>query len=74
MARLDGARLIPLGDLAQQAHEVPRDVDVVIYCHHGIRSAHAVSMLRMAGWTRVFNLSGGIDRWSADVDAAMPRY
>jgi adenylyltransferase/sulfurtransferase len=73
-AHLDGATLMPLGDLAQRAQDVPRDVDVVAYCHHGMRSARAVSMLRLAGWTNVFNLTGGIDRWSTEVDLTMPRY
>ncbi|MHB8837353.1 MAG: molybdopterin-synthase adenylyltransferase MoeB [Gemmatimonadaceae bacterium] len=73
-AQLAGATLIPLGDLAQRAQEVPRDADVVVYCHHGVRSAHAVSMLRLAGWPRVFNLHGGIDRWSVEADPSVPRY
>jgi adenylyltransferase/sulfurtransferase len=73
-AHLDGATLMPLGDLAQRAQDVPRDVDVVAYCHHGMRSARAVSILRLAGWTNVFNLTGGIDRWSTEVDLTMPRY
>jgi monothiol glutaredoxin len=46
----------------------------VVYCHHGIRSAHAAEQLRAAGFTRVFNLAGGIDRWSGEVDASVPRY
>ncbi|MBA4073052.1 MAG: molybdenum cofactor biosynthesis protein MoeB [Gemmatimonas sp.] len=73
-ARLSGATLIPLGDLAQRVAEVPRDADVVVYCHHGMRSAGAVSMLRHAGWGRVRNLTGGIDRWSIEVDQRVPRY
>jgi adenylyltransferase/sulfurtransferase len=73
-ARLTGATLIPLGDLAHHVAEVPRDADVVVYCHHGMRSARAVSMLRHAGWTRVRNLTGGIDRWSIEVDQRVPRY
>ena len=73
-ALINGATLIPLDELAQRAREVPRDVDVVVYCHHGVRSAYAVSMLRHAGWDRVFNLSGGIDRWSAETDPSVPRY
>jgi adenylyltransferase/sulfurtransferase len=72
--RLSGATLIPLGDLAQQVAEVPRDADVVVYCHHGMRSARAVSMLRHGGWNRVRNLTGGIDRWSIEVDQQVPRY
>lgn len=73
-AQLSGARLIPLGDLAQRVQEVPRDVDVVVYCHHGMRSARAVSMLRHAGWGGARNLTGGIDRWSIEVDPQVPRY
>lgn len=73
-ARLNGATLIPLGDLAQHVAEVPRDADVVVYCHHGMRSARAVSMLRHGGWSRVRNLIGGIDAWSIDVDQRVPRY
>lgn len=73
-ARLPDATLIPLGELAARADEVPRDVDVVVYCHHGMRSARAVFALRQAGWERVRNLSGGIDRWSIDVDSTTPRY
>jgi len=73
-AQLPGATLVPLGELAGRAAEVPRAADVVVYCHHGMRSARAVSMLRLAGWDRVRNLSGGIDRWSIDVDPLVPRY
>ncbi|MBM3906874.1 MAG: molybdopterin-synthase adenylyltransferase MoeB [Gemmatimonadetes bacterium] len=73
-AQLPGATLIPLGELAGRAAEVPRDRDVVVYCHHGMRSARAVSMLRLAGWDRVRNLSGGIDRWSIEIDPSVPRY
>lgn len=73
-SRLDGATLIPLGDLASRVDEVPRDANVVVYCHHGMRSARAVSMLRHGGWQRVRNLSGGIDRWSVEADRTTPRY
>jgi adenylyltransferase/sulfurtransferase len=73
-AQLKGATLIPLGELAHRAHEVPRDAEVLVYCHHGMRSARAVSMLRLAGWPRVSNLTGGIDRWSIEVDPTVPRY
>ncbi len=61
-------------DLASRADEVPRDADVVVYCHHGVRSARAVSMLRHGGWARVRNLSGGIERWSIEADPTTPRY
>ena len=73
-ARIDGATLIPLGELAHRASEVPRDTEIVVYCHHGMRSARACSMLRQVGWASVYNLSGGIDRWSVEADASVPRY
>jgi rhodanese-related sulfurtransferase len=73
-ARIDGATLIPLGELAHRVSEVPRGTEIVVYCHHGMRSARACSMLRQVGWTSVTNLSGGIDRWSVEVDASVPRY
>ena len=48
--------------------------EVVVYCHHGIRSAQAVDQLRAMGFADVNNLAGGIDRWTSDVDPKLPRY
>jgi adenylyltransferase/sulfurtransferase len=73
-ARIAGATLIPLGELASRVAEVPRDADVVVYCHHGMRSARGVAMLRHAGWERVRNLTGGIEQWSVEADPKTPRY
>jgi rhodanese-related sulfurtransferase len=72
-ARIAGSELIPLAALHRAVESLPRDRDVVVYCHHGIRSAHAVEMLRGAG-VRARNLSGGIDRWSTEVDPSVRRY
>lgn len=72
-SRIAGARLIPLATLARAISTMPRDGNVVVYCHHGIRSAHAVDMLRAAG-VPARNLSGGIDRWSTEVDPSVRRY
>ena len=72
-ASIEGSELIPLGALHRAIDRVPRDRDVVVYCHHGIRSAHAVQLLRGAG-VRARNLSGGIDRWSTEVDPSVRRY
>lgn len=73
-ARIGGARLIPLRELPSRAAELDRSTDLVVYCHHGVRSAHAVEFLRHGGFDRARNLAGGIDRWSTDVDPAIPRY
>ena len=65
---------IPMRELRARASEVPRDRLVVVYCHTGIRSELAAAYLGSLGFPRVFNLVGGIDRWSTDVDPRVHRY
>lgn len=74
IARLPDARLIPLNSLPQSAETLDRDVELVVYCHHGGRSAAAVEWLKDRGFTGARNLVGGIDRWSLEVDPAVRRY
>lgn len=74
IARLPGARLMPLGSLGDQVGELPRDRDLVLYCKSGRRSARAARELLAAGFERVVNLAGGITRWSDDVDPSVPKY
>jgi len=73
---LPGSTLIPLGQIPDRFREIEiwKDKDVVVYCHHGVRSLHAIGWLRQQGFTKLRNLSGGIDRWSCEVDPALPRY
>lgn len=73
---LSNSTLIPLGELPARVDEIGewKDDEVVVYCHHGIRSAQAVVLLRAAGFANVHNLSGGIERWAAEVDPSLPRY
>ena len=72
IARLRGAVLIPLGTLDAAAVDASRPV--VVYCHHGARGQRARERLRAAGVPSVVNLTGGIDRWSEEVDPEVPRY
>ena len=74
IARIPGARLIPLDDLESDIATLDRGRDVILYCKSGVRSLHAAHELAHAGFTRVANLSGGILRWSADVDPTVVRY
>jgi sulfur-carrier protein adenylyltransferase/sulfurtransferase len=74
IARIDGARLIPLATLQDTVSSIDASREIVIHCHHGIRSAAAVRFLRERGFERVSNLAGGIARWSAEVDATVPQY
>ena len=74
IARIDGAKLIPLGQLANRLHELKRNGQTVVHCHTGMRSAQAVQMLRQSGFTNVYNLEGGIDAWANEIDPAMQKY
>jgi adenylyltransferase/sulfurtransferase len=74
IARLPGAWLVPIGELTARLHELNPAGAMVVYCHHGLRSAAAVKLLHQAGMRNVFNLAGGIDAWAATVEPGMPRY
>ncbi len=74
IARIEAARLIPLGELPARLDELERGAEVIVHCHSGVRSAYAVGMLQQAGFTQAKNLVGGIDAWSVEVDPAVPRY
>ncbi len=74
ICRIDGAELLPLPQLLEGVNRLDSAREMVIHCHTGLRSAQAVNFLRGIGFTRVKNLRGGIDAWSAEVDSAVPRY
>lgn len=74
IARIPGAKLIPLGSLDEKLSEIDPAREVVLYCKSGVRSLHAAEELIEAGYPRVANLSGGILRWSQDVDPTVVRY
>ena len=74
IARIEGARMIPLGRIGAAVGDLPRDREIVVYCHHGVRSRAAAEFLASQGFDGVWNLSGGIDRWSAEVDPTVPTY
>jgi adenylyltransferase/sulfurtransferase len=74
IGRLPGARLIPLSTVLGAVSSIDPNADIVVYCHHGMRSEMAARFLLDAGVRRVRNLVGGIDRWSVDVDPSVQRY
>jgi len=71
---ISGSTAIPLGELAARYNELSSSKDVVVYCKVGERSARAVEYLLTVGFTRVFNLEGGIERWADEIDEALPGY
>ncbi|MEW6731262.1 MAG: rhodanese-like domain-containing protein [Acidobacteriota bacterium] len=72
--KIEGATLIPLGELPTRVHELDSRQEIVAYCHAGVRSANAIGFLYRAGFRRIKNLVGGIDAWACTVDPSMPRY
>ena len=74
LAQIEGAKLIPLGEVEERLGEIERGRDIVVFCHAGVRSARAVQLLQRAGFTDIYNLEGGIDAWSQQIDPAVPRY
>lgn len=74
-ARIDGAKLIPLGDVPSRAHqELDPEEPIVVVCHHGIRSMNVTVWLRQQGFEKAQSMRGGIDAWSLRVDGKVPMY
>jgi rhodanese-related sulfurtransferase len=65
---------IPMMQVPARLADIDRSRPVVCICHHGMRSAQVVAFLLQQGYPSVYNLTGGIDAWSCEVDAAVPRY
>lgn len=71
-----GAMNIPMNIIPLYLDKIPDEIDIIIYCHHGIRSLNVAYFLAENGFDvdQLYNLSGGIDKWSQNVEPAMPRY
>lgn len=78
IATIDGSIFVPLDEFASRApdlaQEVHDDQQVVIYCHHGVRSLKAAAWLRAAGVEHAMSMAGGIDAWSKRIDASVMVY
>jgi rhodanese-related sulfurtransferase len=73
-ARIDGARLIPLREIPAHLPELEDAEEIVMFCHHGMRSLDAAAWLRSQGLAGARSMSGGIDRWATEIDPGVPRY
>ncbi len=75
IAKLPSAELLPMSQFEQRGVEaLDSEEDIVLYCHHGVRSGRVQAFLKAKGFTNVKNLTGGIDAWAAQIDPAMKRY
>ncbi|VEJ50785.1 rhodanese-like domain-containing protein [Neisseria weaveri] len=65
---------IPMNLIPLRQNDIPDNVPIVVYCHHGMRSLYTAMYLENAGFESVYNLQGGIDAWSDQIDPTVPRY
>ena len=78
LASLPGFVNLPLSQFAHWGGTIHRqfevDQEIAVLCHHGMRSAQMCTWLAQQGFTRLYNISGGIDAYSMEVDPSVPRY
>jgi sulfur-carrier protein adenylyltransferase/sulfurtransferase len=74
IGHLPGATRISVNELQGRMNELDTAREMVVYCRSGVRSGRAVDMLRTAGFRKVKNMTGGILRWSDEVDPSIPKY
>lgn len=74
VASIDGALCIPMNEVPWRMDELDQDREIVVFCHHGGRSAQVAQLLAMRGFKHVKNLNGGIDAWAVAADRSVPRY
>ena len=72
--RIEGSVSIPLAQLPARRELLPENRDLVLVCHHGVRSQQAALWLARNGFANLHNLAGGVEAWAVEVDPAMPRY
>jgi rhodanese-related sulfurtransferase len=72
--QIEGSVLIPLRELPANLARLEAADEIVLFCHHGMRSLDAAAWLRSQGVKGARSMAGGIDRWSAEIDPNVPRY
>lgn len=73
-AHIEGSVLIPLGEIPSNLARLENAAEVVLFCHHGIRSLDAAVWLRSQGVEGARSMTGGIERWSAEIDPKVSHY
>jgi rhodanese-related sulfurtransferase len=76
-AHIEGSRLIPMNTVPANLQALDATADeatLIVFCHHGMRSLNVVNWLRQQGVANCVSMQGGIDRWSVEIDPAVPRY
>ncbi|MGM0554043.1 MAG: rhodanese-like domain-containing protein [Pseudomonadota bacterium] len=71
---IEGSRLLPMGRIPAAYEELNREDEIVVICHHGVRSQQVCGFLTRVGFKHVINLTGGVEAWAREVDPHMPTY
>ena len=74
IVHIEGATLIPLGELPRRFREITHGIEIVVYCHWGMRSLDAAFLLQQLGFKSVKSLVGGIDQWAEEIDTQLRQY
>jgi adenylyltransferase/sulfurtransferase len=69
-----GGRLIPMNEIPRRLAEIDREREIIVHCHHGVRSQRVAEFLQQQGFPRVVNLAGGINAWSSEIDSKVAKY
>jgi len=72
--RIDGSTLAPMNTIPARAQELDPETETVVICHHGARSYQVAMFLERNGFSKLYNLQGGVNAWAAQVEPGMPRY
>ena len=73
-SRLPDTQLMPMRTVPARMFELDKHQEIVVMCHHGVRSRMMTQFLEQQGFTAVYNLTGGIDAWSKQIDPSVPLY
>ena len=71
---LPGALHIPMGQIPARTAELDPEQELVVVCHHGVRSLRVAHFLASHGFSKLYNLQGGVDAWAREIDPAMHTY
>jgi rhodanese-related sulfurtransferase len=74
ICHLPDSLLMPMQTVPARFSELDRDAETVVICHHGMRSFQVAAFLERSGFSRVYNLTGGVDAWARSVETSMPVY
>jgi rhodanese-related sulfurtransferase len=74
ICHITGSSNLPMGQIPQCIEELPESGEIVVICHHGVRSQQVIRFLQGQMNTSLINLDGGVDAWAREVDRDMPLY